>query len=72
MGIGNSNSEACPKAKTPTSILVPVLCGIKVYIVNVRNRTLISIGSKSWTRMECGIIVPKLIFARIFLISASR
>ena len=28
-------------------------------IVGFRNRTSILIASKSWTRMECGILAPK-------------
>ena len=43
----------------PHSILVHYLCIIKVYIVNVRNRILISTASELWTRMECRIHVPE-------------
>ena len=39
-------------SKIPCSILVHDLCGIKVYIVSFRNRALISIASKLWTRMD--------------------
>ena len=34
------------------------LYGIEAYIFSFRNRILISIGSKSWTRTECGILLP--------------
>ena len=43
----------------PHSILVHYLCIIEVYIVNVRNRILISTASELWTRMECRIHVPE-------------
>ena len=46
MGIGNS-----------TSILVDNLCGIEIDIASFRNSISILKASKSWTRMECGILV---------------
>ena len=40
------------ESKIPRSILVHDLCGIEVYIVSFRNRILISLASKSWTRIK--------------------
>ena len=43
-----------------------------MYIVTFRNRILVLIASKSWTRMECGTSSPNLPFSSILLISRSK
>ena len=47
------------ESRIPRSILVQDLCGIEVCIASLRHRMQISIEGKSWTRMECGIFVPR-------------
>ena len=42
--------------RVPSSILVHDLCGIEVYIANLKYR--ISIEGRSLTRMDCGVFVP--------------
>ena len=62
----NACKEFVWESRIPHSSLVHYLCGIEVYIVNIRNRIMISIASKSWTRMECGILLPKHAFYQHF------
>ena len=47
------------ESRIPRSIFVNDLNGIEDYIISIRNEILISIAHKSWTRMECGILLPK-------------
>ena len=47
------------ESRIPRSIQFHDLYGIAVYIVDVRNRILILIGSESWTRKECELLLPK-------------
>ena len=64
IGKSSKNSKnACKgfvcESRNQHSILVHDLRSIAVYIVGFRNRILISIAIKSWTRMEYEILVPK-------------
>ena len=56
------------ESKIPHSIMVYDLCGIEIYIIIFRNRVLISLAVKSWTRIECGIFVPNMPLTSVFLI----
>ena len=49
------------ESRIQRSILVhDLVCSIEVYVASLRNGIRISIEGKSWTRLECGILVPKL------------